>query len=153
MSQPVAQKAAFDFDRLAQQWRDSVGRERMRIILPEATDPRIIHAARQAQDSFCDATLLCKQEEHSMVKDVAAKNGVDLAGIEVLAVTDHPRYAELTERFEAARKGKKPVDFSQPINFACLLVRDQLAHGVVVGAVHSTGDTIRSCLQVVGMAE
>lgn len=153
MSQPVAQKAAFDFERLAKQWREAVGKERMRICLPEATDLRIIQAARQAQDSFCDVTLLCKKEEHSVVKDTAAKNGVDLAGIEVLVVTDHPRYAELTERFASARKGKKPVDFSQPINFACLLVRDQLAQGVVVGAACSTGDTIRSCLQVVGMAE
>lgn len=126
---------------------------RRRIVLPEATDARIIQAARRVQDNgICDVTLLCQKEEIDLVHEQAKKCNIDLKGLDLFAVTDHPRYTELSAKFAERRKGKKPVDSTIPLVFGNLLLGAGDAHGFVAGAAHSTADVLRAVLQTVGLA-
>lgn len=138
------------FEKLAQ---DLKGQGR-RIVFPEGSDKRIMGAAvRLKADGVVDPVLLGSQAE---LKQVASENNFDLSGIEILdpatypAVDKQAMHNALLER----RKGKNtPEEVDQMLTdvsyFGTMLVYLGKVDGMVSGAVHSTGATVRPALQII----
>ena len=138
------------FEKLAQ---DLKGQGR-RIVFPEGSDKRIMGAAvRLKADGVVDPVLLGNQAE---LKQVASENNLDLSGIEILDPATYPAadkqamHDALLER----RKGKNtPEEVDQMLTdvsyFGTMLVYLGKVDGMVSGAVHSTGATVRPALQII----
>ncbi|GGC61826.1 phosphate acetyltransferase [Hoyosella rhizosphaerae] len=132
---------------------DRARADRKHIVLPEATDDRILRAAsRLLQREVVDLTLL---GEETSVRKRAAELGLDLAEARVI----NPATSELLEKFAAeyasvrAHKGmteerarEMMVDVAY---FGTMMVHMDIADGMVSGAVHTTAHTIRPAFEVI----
>lgn len=137
----------------AAQWRATAAANRRNIALAEPLDPRTLKAANGALE-FCDITLVCSSgRERDQVLKLASELGFasSVGGMEVVAADEHPRRADFAAALAERRAGKKVPDLSQPLNFANALVAEGLADGHVSGAVHTSGDVVRSAVQIVGL--
>jgi len=127
----------------------------MRIVLCEAEDPRVLHAARQATNDGLAHIILVG--ELSKVTAAAQTHGVDLNDIEIV----DPRQSALTGQFQSVllelrqKRGMTSEQalaaVGQPLTFATLMLRQGLADGSVAGAVHTTADVVRNAIQIVGI--
>jgi phosphate acetyltransferase len=127
--------------------------DRRHIVLPEATDDRILEAAAiLLRRGVADLTLL---GEETKVRARGSSLGLDLDQARVLSPLD----PELRERFAAtyaearAHKGmtiEKARDIVTDISyFGTMMVHLGLADGMVSGAINTTAHTIRPALEFV----
>jgi len=130
--------------------------QRKRIVLPEGSDRRILRAAEiLRRRDVCELVVLGVQSE---VHGLAAAEGVDLTGIEVL----DPQTSPERERFiaEYARlRAHKGVDLDRAAEvmadgsyFGTMMVELGLVDGMVSGAAHTTAHTIRPALEFIKTA-
>ena len=124
------------------------------IVFPEGEDKRVLGAAvRLQQDGLLKPILLGKRSE---IEATAKENGWDISALTILDPAEYPA-ADKQAMFDALlerRKGKNtpeqveemPKDVSY---FGTMLVYMGKADGMVSGAVHSTGSTVRPALQIV----
>ncbi|GAA4087420.1 phosphate acetyltransferase [Streptomyces shaanxiensis] len=124
-----------------------------RIVLPEGTEPRVLHAAEVLlRRNVCDLTLLGPVDR---IRKTAADQGIDLAGCELI----DPATSELRDSFAEkyaqlrAHKGvtvELAYDVVSDVNyFGTLMVQEGLADGMVSGSVHSTAATIRPAFEII----
>jgi phosphate acetyltransferase len=138
-----------------------------RIVLAEATDPRILEAARRARTERLATPLLVGSVE--TVRAAAQAHGIAL-GVRDEAIAPAPgdervpcvdpatsphleRLAPLLAGRLAARGiAVDDVDAlaAQPLQLAALLVAGGVADGAVMGAVATTAETVRAALRAVG---
>ncbi|UWQ60425.1 phosphate acetyltransferase [Leisingera caerulea] len=127
------------------------------VALSEGTDPRVVAGALAAhQAGIADVILIGPQPE---VEAALQAEGASAGG--GVAIHD-PATSGLTEAFAAEyhelrkHKGtdaaKARAAAETPLVYAAMLVRLGHATGTVGGAVHTTGDVVRSAIQVIGMA-
>lgn len=138
------------FEKLADQLR---GQDKT-IVFPEGEDPRVLGVAiRLKKDQLVEPVVLGNQEA---VEKVAGENGFDLTGLQILDPATYPAedkqamHDALLER----RNGKNtPEQVDQMLEdisyFATMLVYMGKVDGMVSGAVHATGDTVRPALQII----
>ena len=127
------------------------------VALPEAADPRTIHAARMAQDAdIADVILVGNPEQ---IASLAKSEGVDLAGIEIVNPDDPEQHATNAALYYELRKHKGISEddaagiASDPLYAATLLLKREVVDCTVQGAVHSTPDVLRALFQIIGAAE
>ncbi len=127
--------------------------DRQHIVLPEGIEERILQAADLLlKREVVDITLL---GDAAKIQEKASMLGVDISAADII----DPHRSELTKRFAEElyelrkHKGVTPdaaMDAVQGRNyFGTMLVYDGMADGMVSGAVHTTGDTIRPALQII----
>ena len=124
------------------------------IEFPEGQEPRIFRAAiRLKNDGLVVPILLGKVDE---IKQNAENEGVDLGDIELIDPNTYPedKFAEMVEAFVERRKGKNTKEQAETMlrdvnYFGTMLVYMDKADGLVSGAIHSTGDTVRPALQII----
>lgn len=124
------------------------------IVFPEGQEPRIFRAAiRLKNDGLVVPILLGKVDE---IKQNAENEGVDLGDIELIDPNTYPedKFAEMVEAFVERRKGKDTKEQAETMlrdvnYFGTMLVYMDKADGLVSGAIHSTGDTVRPALQII----
>lgn len=124
------------------------------IVFPEGQEPRIFRAAiRLKNDGLVVPILLGKVDE---IKQNAENEGVDLGDIELINPNTYPedKFAEMVEAFVERRKGKNTKEQAETMlrdvnYFGTMLVYMDKADGLVSGAIHSTGDTVRPALQII----
>lgn len=120
-----------------------------KIVLSEGNDDRIATAAvRAANDGLCEIVLVGRPP-----------SGVSIPGaIEVIQPQRFERYPEFVDTYAELRKHKgvtlekARADMASPLGFSAMMVRLGLADGTVGGAVHTTADTVRAALQIIGRA-
>lgn len=135
------------------QWRATAAANRRKIVLAEPLDPRTLTAANGAID-FCDVTLVCSSsKERDKVVALASELGFasSVGRMEVVAADSHPQGAAFSAALAARRGAKSVPDVGLPLNFANILVAEGLADGHVSGAVYTSGDVVRSAVQIVGL--
>jgi phosphate acetyltransferase len=136
---------------------DRARADRRRIVLPEGTEERVLHAAeRLLRRGVVDLTLLGADDE---VRAAAARGGVDIGGAQVLDPCD----PELREHFAveyAHRRQHKGVTMDMARDlvvdesyFGTLMVALGMADGMVSGATHTTAETIRPALELIKTVE
>ncbi|MGK4166055.1 phosphate acetyltransferase [Ligilactobacillus salivarius] len=124
------------------------------IVFPEGQEPRIFRAAiRLKNDGLVVPILLGKVDE---IKQNTENEGVDLGDIELIDPNTYPedKFAEMVEAFVERRKGKNTKEQAETMlrdvnYFGTMLVYMDKADGLVSGAIHSTGDTVRPALQII----
>lgn len=124
----------------------------LKIVFPEATDPRILKAAqRLQQEGLIEPVFLGNPEA---VQQAAAAAQVDLSQIQILDPNHYDQFNDMVQAFVQRRKGKNTVEQAQtmlqdPNYFGTMLVYLKQVAGMVSGAVHPTGDTVRPALQII----
>jgi phosphate acetyltransferase len=127
--------------------------DKRRIVLPEGTEPRVLHAAEVLlRRGVCELTLLGPEDQ---IRKRAADLGIDLSAAQLI----DPGTSELRDRFAEkyaelrAHKGmtvELAYDVVADVNyFGTLMVQAGLADGMVSGAVHSTAATIRPAFEII----
>ncbi|MDO4622153.1 MAG: phosphate acetyltransferase [Eubacteriales bacterium] len=121
------------------------------IVLPESMDARTYEAAvKCVAEGLANIVLIGTPEE-------IAKNGegFDLTGIAVVDPYKDPNRQKYIDKFVElrAKKGMTPEKaeaqmMDDYMYYACLMCKCGDADGVVSGACHSTGNTIRPALQL-----
>ena len=104
-------------------------------------------------DGLVVPILLGKVDE---IKQNAENEGVDLGDIELIDPNTYPedKFAEMVEAFVERRKGKNTKEQAETMlrdvnYFGTMLVYMDKADGLVSGAIHSTGNTVRPALQII----
>jgi len=128
------------------------------IVFPEGEEPRTVRAAaRLAQGKVLKPILLGNLE--SIEANARAKD-VSLAGVQIidpLASDQRERYAETVHEIRKHKRGGMTRETAlqwldeSPIQYGTAMVQCGDADGLVAGAIHSTGDTIRPALQIIGV--
>ncbi len=128
------------------------------IVLPEANDPRILRATEDIlSEKYAQITLLGKADEIETTAHVVC--GAKLMGMNVvdhLTDPDREKYIDtLYEKRKAKGLTREKADkmLCNPVFYAGMMVGDGRVDGMVSGCISPTGDTVRSALFGVGMAE
>lgn len=127
-----------------------------RVVLAEGEDPRILEAATLASSrGIAEITLLGNSDN---IRALAAENNFDIGSVTLIDPTQsgqRERYAKALHQLRQA-KGmtlEKADELVQdPLYYAQMMVRLEDADGSVAGAVYTTGDVVRSAIQIIGMA-
>lgn len=124
--------------------------EKLRIVLPESEDERILEAA----------SIIIKEDIASIILLGDINNYVDKYEILRNATWINPQNCELldsyVERLYELRKEKgmtieeaRRLLTTDYMYFACMLLLDKKADGIVSGACHSSSNTLRPALQII----
>lgn len=126
-----------------------------RIALSEGNDSRVLEAAARATAAGIARIILVGDRTAS--EAAAAREGIDLSGIEFVDPANSSPLPELAELLFQLRKHKGMTREQaaeaarQPLVCANLLVKAGHADGTVSGAVHTTADVVRTAIQVIGV--
>ncbi|MEW6277503.1 MAG: phosphate acetyltransferase [Candidatus Eremiobacterota bacterium] len=129
--------------------------EPRRILLPESEDERVLQAARQIADRGLARIALIGQAD-SLVQR-AARAGVHLGGIELIAHRSHPDWARYVHEYFLLRRHKGLTELEaeraleDPLYLANMMVRLGEADGTVAGATNTTAHTVRAALHCLGL--
>lgn len=126
------------------------------IVLPEASDLRVIEAASIIlKEGFANIILLGENEK---VLDIANKNNIDISNVTIINPEKSEKYDEYVEKLYELRK-LKGVDYNKAkelvkdtVYYGMMMVKCGDADGLVSGAIHSTADTLRPALQILKTA-
>jgi phosphate acetyltransferase len=124
------------------------------IVLPEATDIRVLKAASNIlENKIANLILLGNEDE---IKEAAGD--IDISEAVVLEPLQSEKFNDYVNTFYEMRK-KKGVTYEQareimqnPLYYGVMMVKKDDADGMVAGAANSSADVLRSALQVVKTA-
>ncbi|MEA3372825.1 MAG: phosphate acetyltransferase [Campylobacterota bacterium] len=126
---------------------------RKKIVLPESADDRILQAAEiLLRRDVVDIVLLGDPKE---IAHKSAMLGLDISRAEIIKPDESPLMKKFTDEFYELRKAKgltrdTAEDAMMHLTyFATMMVHLGYADGMVSGAIHTTGETIRPALQII----
>jgi phosphate acetyltransferase len=138
-------------DSILQKARDP----RQTIVLAEGQDPRVIAAAQRAHDDGIANCVLIGNA--AIIQQQADESGFNLTDIRIEDPGNsqyHQRYSQDLWQLRQ-HKGMTRQQAAQraldPLCFADLMLRANDVDGSIAGAVYTTGDRVRSALQIVGV--
>jgi len=137
---------------------DQARHSNKRIVLPEGDDPRIVEGAIRAFDEELAIPVLLGSS--ATIGSLLKQMGSSDSRIEVI----DPAYSESTDKYAETYhqlRAHKGVDAeaarqtmaTDRLVYAATMVRVNDADGTIGGAVNTTGDTVRTALQIIGRAE
>ena len=133
--------------------RKTIEGKNLKIVLPEGSDPRVLAAAlRHKEEGLLTPIVLGDQGE---IQKTADKEGLKLGDLQIINPQYFEDFDKLVDIFVEVRRGKtskEEAEFLLKTNvnyFGVLLVKAGYADGMVSGAIHTTGDTIRPALQII----
>lgn len=126
------------------------------IVLPEATDLRILKATQIVNTEGYAKIILVGNEEK--VRELAKENQIDLGDAKIVdpeKSAEKERYAKALYELRKAKgmtleQAKELL--LEPIYFGMMMVKNNDADGLVSGACHSTANTLRPALQILKTA-
>lgn len=130
----------------------------MKIVLPEAGDPRILKAAAfLAENKLCEVILVGDIED---IQKRAAAESVSLPEtIRYKSFHDDPQVPGYADRLYQRRRhrGMTPevarLSLEDPLFYAAALVAGKQADGCLAGAGHTTAEVLKAAIQVIGLKE
>ncbi|MFJ6981728.1 MULTISPECIES: phosphate acetyltransferase [unclassified Streptomyces] len=127
--------------------------DRRRVVLPEGTEERVLHAAEVLlRRGVCDLTLLGPVDA---IRKKAADLGIDLGDVQLIDPATSELRDSFAEKYAALRAHRGVTvelahDVVADVNyFGTLMVQEGLADGMVSGSVHSTAATIRPAFEII----
>jgi len=122
-----------------------------KIVLPESYEARNLAAAAQIlQEGIAQVILI---GEEGKLKEAAA--GLDISKAIVIDPASYDKMPELAQKLYELRKAKgmtleeaQKLLAENPLYLGVMLVSEDIADGMVSGAIHSTGDVMRPTLQI-----
>ena len=126
------------------------------IVLPEATDPRILEATQIVKNEGYAKVILIGEEE--TVRKIAKEKGINLGDAPIIDPAKSGRAGEYANTLYELRKAKGMTEEQakklvlDPVYYGMMMVKMNDADGLVSGAAHSTSDTLRPALQILKTA-
>ena len=126
------------------------------IVLPEATDVRILEAAQMVKNEGYAKVILVGEEEK--VRQIAKENGIDIGDTKIIDPAKSEKLDEYANLLYELRKAKGMTEEQahqlvlDPVYYGMIMVKQSEADGLVSGAAHSTADTLRPALQILKTA-
>ena len=124
--------------------------EKKKIVLPETMDERVLDATKIIVEEDIAEIILLGNKESILKAHPTLKN------VEIINPLTSDLTKEFTQKLYELRKEKGMTleeanrllteDF---MYFACMLVKENMADGIVSGACHSTANTLRPALQII----
>lgn len=129
-----------------------------RIVLSEGEDPRIVAGAVQALSRDVAVPILLG--DASRIEPLLKAMGSSADQIQIIDPSVSARSDEYAQLYHELRS-KKGMDAqtavlqmrTNPLVHAAMMVRQSDADATIGGAVHTTGDTVRAALQIIGCAQ
>ncbi|WP_437132878.1 phosphate acetyltransferase [Streptococcus suis] len=125
--------------------------KKVRIVLPEGEEPRILQATKRlVNESDVVPVLLGNPDRIKIYLDI---EGIT-EGFEIIDPAHYDRYDEMVAALVERRKGKvseeQAHELLKDVNyFGVMLVYMGVVEGMVSGAIHSTASTVRPALQII----
>ena len=126
------------------------------IVLPEATDIRVLKACEIInKEKFAKVVLIGNEEE---VNKLLKENNINIGDIKVINPEKSEKKEEYVDTLYELRKAKGMTKeqakelILNPVYFGMMMVKLEDADGLVSGATHSTADTLRPALQIIKTA-
>ena len=126
------------------------------IVLPEATDVRILEAAQIVKNEGYAKVILVGKEEQ--VRQIAKEKGIDIGDTQIIDPEKSDKINEYANTLYELRKNKGMTEEQakqlvlDPVYYGMIMVKLGEADGLVSGAAHSTSDTLRPALQILRTA-
>ena len=126
------------------------------IVLPEATDVRILEAAEMIKNEGYAKVILIGNEEE--VRKLAKERNIDIGETKIIDPALSTETARYSKELYELRKLKGMTEEQaeklvlEPVYFGMMMVKLNEADGLVSGAAHSTSDTLRPALQILKTA-
>ena len=126
-----------------------------RVVLPEATEEKILRAARRVRDEGLAIPILVGEPE--AVSAIAESIGVPLDGIPMVDHRDEAKVEGLASAYAdanpdyPARAVKRML--KNPLNFAAMIVKFGEADCMVAGLSHTTGEVIMASEMILGLGQ
>ena len=131
-------------------------RQKVRIVLPEGLEDRILSAADiLLRRDVADLTLLGSEDK---IRSKGKSLGLELNGAEIIDPAHAPQYEEYSQTYCELRKNKGMTleqareEMLDGNTFGTMMVYKGAADGLVSGAIHTTAETIRPALQFIKTA-
>lgn len=127
-----------------------------KIVLPEASDLRILKAAEMAvKSAYADIVLIGNKEN---INKMAKENNLDISKTTIIdpqiseksEIYANSLYELRKEKGMTLEKARELV--KDEVYFGMMMVKLNAADGLVSGAIHSTSDTLRPALQILKTA-
>lgn len=132
--------------------KEKIKGKNIKIVFPEGEDERVLSAAiRLKNEKLITPVVLGK---FCKIEEVSKKLSLSIDDIEIIDPEKAEDFDEMVDKFVEIRKGKNTkedgVRLIKDVNYyGTMLVKTNKVDGMVSGAVHSTGDTVRPALQIV----
>ena len=126
------------------------------IVLPEATDPRILEATEIVKNEGYANVILIGEEKK--VREIAKEKGINIGDTKIIDPAKSEKIEEYANILYELRKTKGMTEEQakqlvlNPVYYGMMMVKTNEADGLVSGAAHSTSDTLRPALQILKTA-
>lgn len=136
--------------------REKTKRCRVRIVLPEGEDPRVLEAADYInREKLTEVILLGDRKK---IGAVSKERGLNLEGVEVIEPSSSEYLEDFSNKFYQLRKHKgmtpeeaRKLLTEKPLYFGAMMVKEKKADGFVAGATYTTREVARSAIYCVGV--
>ena len=132
--------------------KSKISGKNLKIVFPEGEELRILKAvARLNEEKIITPVILGDEDK---IKELAKKENLNIEGVKIINPLTASDFDEKVDKFVERRKGKNPEDQARTmlkdVNYygTMMLYCDEV-DGLVSGAVHSTGDTVKPALQII----
>lgn len=135
--------------------KKSAKADKKTIVLPESLEMRTLEATDEIiREDIANIMLIGKKEE------ILAKAGnLNINGATIIEPENYEKLDILIDKFVELRKSKgidenkaREILLNDPLYFGVLLVKCDLADGMVAGAINSTANVLRPSLQIIKTA-
>ena len=129
--------------------------DRKTIVLPESSDRRVLEAtAKILENNIANIILIGSPNE---IRETG--KGLDISRAKIINPISDNRTENLANKLYELRKDKgltledaHKLLLTDYMYYACMLVKEGMADGVVSGACHSSANTLRPALQIIKTA-
>lgn len=124
--------------------------KKMKIVLPETMDERVLSAAKIIiEENIADIILIGNQEE--LINKYECFKNITIIDPKANDLTNNyiDMLVELRKEKGMTKEEATKLLLEDYMYYACMLVYDNKADGIVSGACHSTADTLRPALQII----
>ncbi len=127
-----------------------------RIVLPEASDPRVVRAAAEVSRRRYARLVLLGDEKQ--IRALLEQAGADLAGVEIVDHMKDASRGEYVKRLHERRASKgltragAEALLRSTVYYGAMMTGSGRCDGMVAGSICPTRDTVRSALYGVGTA-
>ena len=138
------------------QIKERAKKEIKTIVLPEATDIRILEASQIVKEQGYAKVILVGDEEK--VRQLAKEKNINLEGTKIIDPVKSDKTEKYANTLYELRKQKGMTEEQahklvlDPVYYGMMMVKLDEADGLVSGAAHSTSDTLRPALQILKTA-
>ena len=125
------------------------------IVLPESLEIRTLEATQEIiKEGIANVILVGDKQEI-----LAKADNLDISGATIIDPKNYEKIDVLIDKFVELRKSKgideakaKEILLNDPLYFGVLLVKCDIADGMVAGAINSTANVLRPSLQIIKTA-